>query len=125
MEREVAYDQTPRHPVTVEPFKEYLNWSGQGVPGLGYTFDHDIAREDATMLDSMGPNADRENETLMTEADGGVIALRQMYLREIAAVQAGRDPKGTVRDEAANRLIVISPEYSPNKPKEPETAGAR
>jgi 5,5'-dehydrodivanillate O-demethylase len=123
MQKDVAYDRTPRHPVELAPYGEYLAWNGQGVPELGYTFDHDIAREDATMLDSMGPNTDRENETLMTEADGGVIALRQMYLREIAAVQAGRDPKGTVRDEEANRLVVIRPEYSPNKPKEP--AGAR
>ncbi len=123
MQKDVAYDRTPRHPVIVEPYGEYLSWDGQGVPELGYTFDHDIGREDATMLDSMGPNTDRENETLMTEADGGVIALRQMYLREIAAVQAGRDPKGTMRDEEANRLIVIRPEYAPNRPKEP--AGAR
>ena len=73
----------------------------------------------------MGPLVDRENETLTTAADDGVRALRQMYRREIAAVQAGRDPLGTVRDAEANRLIVLNPEYSPDKPTEPEQAGAR
>jgi 5,5'-dehydrodivanillate O-demethylase oxygenase subunit len=123
--RSRTYDIATRFPVPIAPYKEYLGWSGEGVPELGYTFDGDIAREDATILESMGPLVDRENETLTTAADDGVRALRQMYRREIAAVQAGRDPLGTVRDEEANRLIVLNPEYSPDKPTEPEQAGAR
>jgi len=120
--RSRTYDTATRFPVAIAPDQEYRSWSGDGVPELGYTFDGDIAREDATILESMGPLVDRENETLTTAADDGV---RALHRREIAAVQAGRDPLGTVRDEEANRLIVLSPVYAPDKPTEPREARAR
>src|SRR5206468_2222075 len=80
---------------------------------LGYTMPAVIGTEDATVLESMGPIVDRENEHPLPTGDGGIMALRDVYLREIEAVKAGRDPKGTVRDAVQNELIVIHPQYWP------------
>lgn len=33
--------------------------------------------------------------------------MRNMYFEALAALQAGGDPKGVIRDPAANRMLVI------------------
>ena len=60
------------------------------------------------VVDSIGPVADRENENLSPIVDAGIIMLRKMYLREIARMQAGEDPKNVVRDPEANRIIQVT-----------------
>jgi 5,5'-dehydrodivanillate O-demethylase len=92
--------------VEIWPFKEYL----EGQPTLGYTIPSDIAEEDATMLDSLGPISDRENEHLSV-IDQGVVMLREMLFAEMKAVQEGRDPKGVIRDATENELIVMGASY--------------
>ena len=69
-----------------------------------------IHEEDATVLDSLGPVSDRENENLSV-IDGGVTSLRDLYLRQIEAVRAGKDPIGVVRAKEENELIVIGINY--------------
>jgi 5,5'-dehydrodivanillate O-demethylase oxygenase subunit len=96
--------------IKVEPYKEYRERENQfkDVPELGYSFPgRDIALADATMLESLGPIVPREKENLGESTDRGIIMLRDLYLREIEAVKAGRDPKGTLRDAAKNKLIVL------------------
>ena len=83
----------------LEPFAEYRRQTGNEPPELGYTLPSVIATEDATILESMGPIVDRENENLLTYGDFGIQALRSMYLDAINAVEDGRDPTGTFRDE--------------------------
>ena len=39
--------------------------------------------------------------------DEGVVRVRNMYFEAMAALEAGRDPKGVIRDPAENRLLVI------------------
>lgn len=94
-------DPLPRgwRAITVEPYKEYREKVGNEPPELGYTMPPIIATEDATILESMGPIVDRENENLLTYGDFGIQALRAMYLNEIRAVEAGRDPRGTFRTD--------------------------
>jgi hypothetical protein len=58
-------------------------------------------------MESMPPIVDRENENLLTVGDVGMRWIRNLYLQAIADVQAGRDPKGTVRDPAQNTVIPI------------------
>ncbi len=93
--------------VTLEPYREYLETPGDTPPTLGYAMPSVIATEDATIIQSMGPIVDRENENLLPHGDYGIVALRTMYLDAAHDVMAGRDPKGTIRDERANEMIVI------------------
>jgi hypothetical protein len=106
--------QTRTSPFQVEPFGEYKT---SDAPTLGYTIPKSIGGEDAVMLDSMGLISDRENENL-TAADESMEMLRKMYLREIEAVKAGKDPIGVVRDEKKNQLIVIGGLYRWISPEE-------
>ena len=62
------------------------------------------------MLDSMGPVVPRENENLGA-GDEGINMLRQIYFDSIESVKRGEDPKGTIRDEAKNRMIVVESDY--------------
>jgi 5,5'-dehydrodivanillate O-demethylase oxygenase subunit len=103
-------DPLPRgwRAITVSPFKEYLEQTGNEPPTLGYTMPPIIATEDATILQSMGPIVDRENENLLTHGDYGVQTLRSMYLKAIGDVQAGRDPLGTFR---ADHHVITVPAY--------------
>ena len=96
--------------VEIEPYKEHNQNSGDGPVELGYTMARLIATEDATLMDSLGPIVDRENEHLLTQADYGISTLRSMYLNEVEVVNRGLDPKGVIRDKKKNGLIVI-PSY--------------
>jgi 5,5'-dehydrodivanillate O-demethylase len=51
-----------------------------------------------------GVIADRSLEHL-GESDRGVILLRKRLLEDMEAVAAGRDPKGMIRDAAANHSV--------------------
>jgi 5,5'-dehydrodivanillate O-demethylase len=94
-------------PYQVEPYKEYKESNN---PTLGYTLPRSIGGEDAVVLDSLGPIVDRENENLSV-IDQGIVMVRNMYLKGIEDIKAGRDPKGVIRDEAKNKLIVAGGVY--------------
>jgi 5,5'-dehydrodivanillate O-demethylase len=112
-------------PIPIRPYKEYLEHADPWTPpSLGYTMPGVIATEDATLIDSLGPIADRENEHLLPLGDYGVVALRSLYLNEMRAVQQGRDPKGTLRDATPNEVIVI-PAYERDIPAEEAQARQR
>ncbi len=97
--------QTPDWiPDPVEPYREYRRLENNVT--LGYDWPKMVSAQDATIQDSMGAIADREREHL-TPSDGGVVIVRKMLRDAMAEVAAGRDPKGVVRDEAANREIAI------------------
>ena len=91
----------------IEPYKEYKE---SDTPTLGYRIPSAVFEEDATILDSLGPIADRENEHL-SAIDEGVAMVRDMYLKQIEVVKAGGDPKGVIRDKRKNQLIVIGGSY--------------
>ena len=58
---------------------------------------------------SQGGIADRTREMLV-DTDRGVVLLRQLFLEQIARVQAGEDPLGVVRSPAANEMIELPQE---------------
>ena len=93
--------------VEIEPYKEHKRSNGDEPVKLGYTMARLIATEDATLMDSLGPIVDRENEHPLPQVDYGILKLRSIYLKEAEAVRRGCDPKGTIRDKEKNRLIVI------------------
>jgi 5,5'-dehydrodivanillate O-demethylase len=89
----------------IEPYKEYTE---SDKPVLGYDIPPLHFIEDGMLVDSLPPISDRENENLGPLIDAGIIRLRKMYLREIEAVNSGKDPKGIIRDPAKNKMIVIT-----------------
>ena len=93
------------NPMRIEPYKEYKE---SDSPTLGYTIPPIVATEDAVVMDSLPPIVDRENERLLPVGDAGMAQLRDLYLKAVKTVEAGGDPKGTVRDAAKNQLIVIT-----------------
>jgi len=93
--------------VPIEPYKEYMEKPGDEAPSLGYTMKSVIASEDATIIESLGGIVDRENENLLPFGDYGIVELRKLYLEQVKAVQAGRDPLGTVRDPSKNGIHQI------------------
>jgi 5,5'-dehydrodivanillate O-demethylase len=92
------------NPIPIEPYREYKE---SETPTLGYRIPRAIAAEDAAIMDSMGPIVDRENENLLTVGDIGTHWVRRMYRQAVEDVQAGRDPRGTIRDPAKNTVIPI------------------
>jgi len=105
----------PARQLRIEPYAEYR---ASGEPVLGYSIPSQIAEEDATILDSLGPIVDRENENLSV-IDGGIALIRQMYLKQVELVQAGKDPKGVIREPCEGFIIaggrygwMTSDEYS-------------
>lgn len=93
-------------PVTAEPYKEYQ--AGKSV--LGYTLPSQTFVQDVTILDSLGPIVDRENEHPGAQ-DRGILMLRRQLLDNAYAVKAGKDPVNSVRTGASNEMEVISGIY--------------
>ena len=83
---------------------------GRSFAGLGY----DFADQDACVTEGEGPIEDRTQEHL-GYPDQGVIAERQLLLRCIADVQAGREPPNVVRDSSYDpvRELVARSEVVP------------
>lgn len=65
-----------------------------------------IINQDIVAWAGQGRIADRTRETLGA-SDRGIAMLRRQLLQDIEAVQAGRDPKGVLRDAAANQRVVL------------------
>ena len=88
-----------------------------------------VMNQDFIAWVGQGVIADRTKEHL-GESDRGVILMRKRLLEDLAAVAAGHDPKGTIRDPAANhrvRLPIIGgldrPAASAGPPAFPVLAG--
>jgi 5,5'-dehydrodivanillate O-demethylase len=65
-----------------------------------------VINQDIVAWAGQGRIADRSRETLGA-SDQGIALLRRQLFQDIEAVQAGRDPKGVMRDAAANRQVVL------------------
>ncbi len=63
-----------------------------------------IHAQDIMAWETQGPIADRTREALGT-TDRGITLFRKMLLRELAAIEAGKDPKNVIRDPAENIVI--------------------
>lgn len=65
-----------------------------------------IHGQDAMAWITQGRIADRTHEALGA-SDRGVTMYRRMLLRELKRMEAGEDPKGVIRDPAANGTIDV------------------
>ena len=64
--------------------------------------------QDRAAQESQGEICDRSIEHLGV-SDKGVIMLRKLYKDSMDAIAAGKDPIGTIRDSAENRIVEITP----------------
>ena len=62
--------------------------------------------QDAMAWETEGPIVDRTKE-LLGVSDRGITLYRKMLNEQIAAVQAGKEPLGLIRDPAQNRQITV------------------
>ena len=70
----------------------------------GRWIDSHVMNQDFIAWVGQGVIADRTKEHL-GESDRGVILIRKRLLEDMAAVAAGRDPKGAIRDPGANHSV--------------------
>lgn len=81
----------------------------QGPSYRGADGDYDLtsfAAQDAMAWETAGPIVDRSKEFLGA-GDRGIVLYRRMLREQIAAVQAGKDPLGVIRDAGLNEEIKI------------------
>jgi 5,5'-dehydrodivanillate O-demethylase len=65
-----------------------------------------VMNQDFVAWIGQGTIADRTQEHLGT-GDRGVILLRQRFLDDLTAIERGEDPKGIIRDPAANVAVPL------------------
>jgi 5,5'-dehydrodivanillate O-demethylase len=98
-------------------------------PDTGRWITTHIMNQDIAAWLGQGTTADRTQERL-GRSDAGVVLMRQRFLSELDRVSCGDDPKGLVRDPAANRCIPLplaakesssapGQAFSPTAPQQP------
>jgi 5,5'-dehydrodivanillate O-demethylase len=63
----------------------------------------DVSDQDRMAVEQQGTFADRENEHLGV-SDGGIILMRKIIREAMAAIEAGKDPLGVIRDPVQQRV---------------------
>ncbi len=103
-------EQNPDYTLTRNAANRYrqdrASMKDQTFTGMGLNFQ----AHDAFATESQGPIQNRTEEHLVS-SDKAIVAGRKLLLTGIRDVAEGRDPRGVVRDEKANRfadLVVLS-----------------
>src|SRR4051812_3633374 len=73
-------------------------------PGTGRLVDSHVMNQDFVAWLGQGAVADRTREQL-GHGDRGIVMLRKRLLSDLALVRQGDDPKGLIRDPAANACV--------------------
>ena len=96
-------------PDECEPYEQPAipTWHGPiRDPLTGHWITSHVMNQDFVAWLGQGTIADRSRESLGT-SDRGIIMIRKRYLEDLAAVAAGADPKGTIRDAVRNENVVL------------------
>jgi 5,5'-dehydrodivanillate O-demethylase len=95
------FDSSPRDfDIQLEmPFQQYC-----GLPRIAYP--KFFGAQDQLIQLSQGPIAKREQEHLRS-SDRGVVMARKLLRQGILDVQAGKDPRGLLRDRSADEVITF------------------
>jgi 5,5'-dehydrodivanillate O-demethylase len=95
-----------RVPKESEPFVQQSipYWYGPLKDKAGRWITDYVMNQDFVAWASQGRIANRTREHL-GQSDGGVKMMRRQMLKDVEAVEAGRDPKGVIRDPARNHAI--------------------
>jgi 5,5'-dehydrodivanillate O-demethylase len=97
---------------------------GEYQPLEGDWWGIDFSDQDRMAIEQQGRVSNRQAEHL-SASDRGVVLLRQMMQEAIAAVEAGQDPLGVVRDPARNQVINFDAQADMFGEPEPVAAAAR
>lgn len=97
-----------RVPREAEPFVQTAipTWQAPVRDAQGRWITSHVINQDIVAWVGQGRIADRSLENLGA-SDRGIAMLRRQLFNDIEAVQAGRDPKGVMRDPARNQQVVL------------------
>ena len=97
-----------RVPREAEPFVQTTipTWQAPIRDAQGRWITSHVINQDIVAWAGQGRIADRSRENLGA-SDRGIAMLRRQLFNDIEAVQAGRDPKGVLRDPARNHRVVL------------------
>ena len=97
-----------RVPREAEPFVQTTipTWQAPVRDAQGRWITSHVINQDIVAWAGQGRIADRSQENLGA-SDRGIALLRRQLLSDIEAVQAGRDPKGVLRDPARNQRVFL------------------
>jgi 5,5'-dehydrodivanillate O-demethylase oxygenase subunit len=97
-----------RVPREREPYVQPVipSWTSPIRDASGRLITSHVINQDILAWVGQGRVADRSRETLGA-SDRGIAMLRRQLFADIEAVQAGRDPKGVLRDPQASQCIVL------------------
>jgi 5,5'-dehydrodivanillate O-demethylase len=101
-----AFERVPKGH---EPFiqESIPSWHGPiQDPETGRWLTSHVMNQDFVAWVGQGRIADRTKEHL-GQSDRGILMLRKRFFEELAAVSAGKDPKGIVRDSQRNACITL------------------
>lgn len=97
-----------RVPKEQEPYVQgrIPTWIGPVFNEDGTFITTHVMNQDFLGWASQGPIADRTREHL-SHSDRGIVMIRQRFLKEIEAMEAGQDLKGIIRDPANNHRVPL------------------
>ncbi|MFT4064972.1 Rieske 2Fe-2S domain-containing protein [Paraburkholderia sp.] len=97
-----------RVPREQEPYvqERIPSWYGPLYDENGAWITSHVANQDFAAWVGQGRITDRTKETLGA-SDRGIVMLRKRFFDELDAVAAGAEPKGLIRDPAANRNVPL------------------
>ena len=101
-----------RVPNESEPFvqPEIPSWTAPTRRPDGRWITSHVINQDIVAWVGQGAISDRTRETLGA-SDRGIAMIRRQYANDIEAVAAGRDPKGVMRDPAANHAVPLPSDH--------------
>ena len=101
-----------RVPNESEPFvqPEIPSWTAPTRRPDGRWITSHVINQDIVAWVGQGAIADRTRETLGA-SDRGIAMIRRQYANDIEAVAAGRDPKGVMREPAANHAVPLPSDH--------------
>jgi len=97
-----------RVPKEAEPYeqKSIPSWNAPIRDSAGRWITSHVINQDIVAWVGQGRIADRTKENLGA-SDRGISLIRKQLFKDLAAVAAGKDPKGLIRDAKANRRIEL------------------
>ena len=100
-----AFSRVPRDR---EPYvqQQIPSWHGPVKDGEGRWIVSHVMNQDFAVWAGQGRVADRTREALGA-SDRGVVMLRRQLQADLDAIARGADPKGLIRDPAANRRVAL------------------
>ena len=90
----------------VQPERDIPTWHAPVKDANGEWITSHVMNQDFLAWVGQGTIADRGQEYLAS-SDRGIVLIRNQFLRDLEAIEKGKDPKATVRDPKVNKRIML------------------